>query len=86
MKELRYSGERLQRYEQDDLVSLLKMRELKVRRGLKVGGIKIEQIQTLVIPFKNVPEHVLQQYRNLVGEVLDLHSNAVSDWIELEIT
>lgn len=85
LKVLRFSKSRLYPQSQSDLLSLLKARSENVRTGLKVEGIEMEMLQTLVIPFKGVPFNLLQEYRTLVGEVLDLHSDSVSDQIEVVI-
>lgn len=58
--------------EQDDLLSTIRQRQRNAEVGMEVEGVKMLQLETIVLPFKLVKPELLSEMRSLVDEVVDL--------------
>ena len=56
------------------LLPLLRKRKETVESGLEAGGVQMELLKKLVVPFNQLSDEKLEQYRELVGEIVDLKS------------
>ena len=80
----------LERFE--NLSSMLSQRKANIEAGVKIKGIKMISLKTLVLPFERVEfkgengleEVGLSKLRELVGEVVDLDEH-VTKIIEIEV-
>lgn len=53
------------------LLHLLKKRNENVDAGSERDGVKMEKLKRLAIPFKSFDDEMLEECRDLVGEVVD---------------
>lgn len=56
------------------LLPLLRKRKETVESVLEAGGVQRELLKKLVVPFNQLSDEKLEQYRELVGEIVDLKS------------